>query len=129
MPSCFDREALLNARAPAVPRPVADNVDAKVATPPGRNSILAMRNPMFSFVMWNGSAPGRLPQRDMQWKFSTRGQFSPLVVNIASTTTAVSPQSMLFIDSLGQLALVDGSSQGLVLIDLNTVALAHTPYF
>jgi hypothetical protein len=36
---------------------------------------------------------------------------------------------MLFIDSLGQLALVDGSSQGLVLIDLNTVTLAHTPFF
>ena len=96
-----------------------------------RNSILAMRNPAFSFVVWNGQdATGDLtPPRDLQWKFTTRGQFSPLVINIAASTTAVSPQSMHFIDSLGQLALVDGASQGLILIDLNTVTLAHTPYF
>ncbi len=35
---------------------------------------------------------------------------------------------MLFINSLGQLAVVDGSQQGLVLIDLNTVAFS-TNYF
>ncbi len=34
-----------------------------------------------------------------------------------------------FIESLGLLAVVDGSDQGLVLIDLNTIALAHTPFF
>jgi hypothetical protein len=48
---------------------------------------------------------------------------------LAAGTTAVSPQSMRFIDSLGQLAVVDGASQGLVLIDLGSVGLAHTPYF
>ena len=87
-----------------------------------------MRNPAFSFIVW-AAQDKSVPPRDVQWKFTTRGQFSPLVVNIASTTTAVAPQSMRFIDSLGQLALVDGSSQGLVLIDLNTVTLAHTPFF
>jgi hypothetical protein len=137
--SCDPREALLSARAPAVPFITVKGAPA--ITAPGRNSLLAMRNPAFSFVVWNGvdssganknppTAPVDVtPLRDLQWKFTTRGQFSPMVVNIASSTTAVSPQSMRFIDSLGQLALVDGASQGLVLIDLNTVTLAHTPFF
>jgi hypothetical protein len=131
--SCDPREALLSSRAPAVPWPTG------TITAPGRNSLLAMRNPAFSFVVWNGQTTATVnnqqvkvdapPVRDLQWKFSTRGQFSPLVINTASSTTAVSPQSMRFIDSLGQLALVDGASQGLILIDLNTVTLAHTPFF
>ncbi len=127
--SCDPREALLSSRAPAVPSPKAN---ATGATAPDRNSVLALRNPAFSFVVWNGvddKGAGLFPVRDLQWKFTTRGQFAPLVINIASSTSAVSPQSMHFIDSLGQLALVDGASQGLVLIDLNAVGLAHTPYF
>jgi hypothetical protein len=66
----------------------------------------------------------------MVWRFTTRGSLSPLIINIttttASSTTAVSPQSMRFIGSLGQLAVVDGSAQGLVLIDLTNVVITHT---
>ena len=36
---------------------------------------------------------------------------------------------MKFIDSLGQLAVIDGASQGLILINLDTIAEAHAPYF
>jgi hypothetical protein len=36
---------------------------------------------------------------------------------------------MRFIDSLGQLAVVDGAQQGIVLIDINTLQFAHNPYF
>ena len=135
--SCDPRDALLNARAPEVPRPLP-NVTPSSA--PDRNSPVAMRNPMFAFVVWGGAAPPKpsstvpapgytTTQRDYQWKFSTRGQFAPLTVNIGGNTTQVAPQSMLFIESLGQLAVVDGASQGLVLIDLNTVAFAHSPFF
>ena len=57
------------------------------------------------------------------------GGFSPLTISLSGTSGAtVSPQSMLFINSLGQLAVVDGLQQGLVLIDLNTVAFS-TNYF
>jgi hypothetical protein len=35
---------------------------------------------------------------------------------------------MFVIDSLGELAVVDGADQGLILIDLNTVAFASN-YF
>lgn len=124
VPSCDEREVLLNARAPSLP-----------FGPPGyapdRNSVLAMRNPALSFFIQNGQEDGKdvLPARDTAWRFQTRGAFQPLVVNLAAATTAVVPQSMRFIESLGQLAVVDGASQGLVLIDLSSVSIARAPYF
>jgi hypothetical protein len=129
--SCDPHQVLLNGRVPELPRPQTPN-----AQPPDRNSPLAMRNPSFAFAMWAGAAPAAsahtTSQRDFVWRFSTRGQFVSMGFNIANasgTTGTVSPQSMRFIESLGQLAIVDGASQGLVLVDLNTVTLAHSPYF
>jgi hypothetical protein len=127
--SCDPRLALFNSRAPALPRP-----GAGVQPVIDRNSPLALRNPMFSLLMWSGfdaTAPTGfvVPDRDMSWRFTTAGSFSPLVISTGQGATSVSPQSMLFIDSLGQLALVDGASQGLILIDLNTVSIARAPYF
>jgi hypothetical protein len=143
-PSCEARDALLNGRAPPVPRPLVPGADAGAAAAATcsagyvpsitRDSVLAMRNPLFSFLVWNGQNPTAAcadspPTRDMAWTFSTRGSFSPLLINIAGSTTNVSPQTMRFIDSLGQLAVIDGASQGLVLINLDTIAEAHAPYF
>jgi hypothetical protein len=94
-----------------------------------------MRNPMFSFIEWSGCAPlvgndHTETARDLQWKFSIRNGFQPVTVSLSqNTNTAVSPQSMRFIDSLGQLAVVDGAQQGLVTIDLNTLQFAHAPYY
>jgi len=90
-----------------------------------------MRNPAFSFFIQEGhqDAKAMRPTRDMAFRFQTRGQFQPLVVNLAATTTGVNPQSMRFIESLGQIAVVDGASQGLVLIDLAGVTIARAPYF
>jgi hypothetical protein len=100
-----------------------------------RDSPLAMRNPMFSYVMWSGCGnfPGNtdhtLSQRDEAWRFSLLGSASPIAISIAQGgTTAVSPQSMLFIPAISQLAVVDGSTQGLVLIDLNLVAFSRAFY-
>jgi hypothetical protein len=128
--SCEPRDALLNSRSFDVPWAVQP-----VCTPPktpislDRNSVLAMRNPFFSYVTWAGcgmlptTSDHTLTARDLGWNFSINGSFSPLTIALGGTnSTAVRPQSMLFIDSLGQLAVVDGAQQGLVLIDLNTVA-------
>lgn len=122
--SCDPREALLNARAPSVPFGPGDFA-------PFRDSPLAVRNPSFSFFIQNGQLQGEdvVPTRETSWRFQTRGQFTPLVVNLAAQTTAVNPQSMRFIETLGQMAVVDGASQGLVLIDLNSVTIARAPYF
>jgi hypothetical protein len=137
--SCDPRDVLKNARAFDVPWAIPDSNGS--CTPPtlpaslDRNSVLAMRNPMFSYVIWQGCTPLAANDhtetaRDMVWRFSLRGGLSPLTMSITQgTTTAVSPQSMRFIDSLGQLAVVDGSQQGLVLFDLNSLTFAHNPYF
>jgi len=134
---CNPTEVLENARSFDIPW----SLPASGCTPPAlpasldRNSVLALRNPMFSFVMWSGCAPLAANDhtetaRDLVWKFSLRGGFTPVTVSLSqNTTTAVSPQSMRFIDSLGQLAVVDGAQQGLVLIDLNTLQFAHNPYY
>lgn len=122
--SCDPREALLNGRAPALPYGTGEFA-------PFRDSPLAMRNPSFSFFVQNGQKNGRdiVPTRDTSWRFQTRGAFQPLLINLAATTTSVNPQSMRFIESLGQIAVVDGASQGLVLIDLAGVTIARAPYF
>ena len=121
VPSCDPREALLNGRQPTVPAGITtSSVD--------KNSPLAMRNPMFSTVLL-GATSGKEPVRDMFYGFSTRGQFRAQQIGIAGTSISVNPQSMRFIDSLGQIAVVDGASQGLVLIDLRTVSVARAPYF
>jgi hypothetical protein len=134
--SCNVSDSLLNSRAPVVSSVNADGS----FSPSGlisRNSALAMRNPMFSFAILNGAVAGPAPNthvdvypdRDVQWRFTSRGQFVPLTINLAQTTSSVSPQSTRFIEALGQLAVVDGSAQGLMLIDLDLVTLAHSPYF
>lgn len=122
--SCDPREKLLNARAPSLP--FAENAPA-----PSRDSPLAFRNPAFSFFVQDGRKEGKdaIPERDTLWRFAARGQFLPLVINLAATTSAVNPQSMRFVETLGQVAIVDASSQGLVLIDLGGVTVARAPYF
>jgi hypothetical protein len=128
--SCEPREALLNARSIGLPRA---GLNAGL-NPPDRNSILAMRNPMFSYLIWDGAdSTGKIdfvPARDMQWQFTMRGQFVPLVINYAgSTTAAVSPQSMMYLPSFSRIAVVDGSSAGLVLLDLNNITVNGGPYY
>ena len=134
--SCNPNDVLLNGRSFDIPWNCNPKPDAKVPVAGfTRDSPLAMENPYFSFVTWAGcgTPPGddhTLTARDLTWKFSVSGGFSPLAVSITGTTaTAVSPQSMRFIESFGQLAIVDGELQGLVLIDLNTLSLAHAPYY
>jgi hypothetical protein len=100
----------------------------------GRNSPLAMRNPMFAIVMWNevdttAERNGASPVRGIEWAFSTRGRFSPLAINLGIRTVAIAPQTLRFIEPIRQLAIVDGSNQGLQLYDLQTLAaVRREPY-
>lgn len=152
VPSCNPRDALLNGRAPQVPRPagleypavtVGESSDAiaKANAPVDarrealkrfldRNSMLALRNPMFAVVLWNATDNGAdtTPQRDMQWTFSTRGQFAPLVVNLATATTSVAPQTVRYLPSVRQIVVIDGSLQGLQLFDIRTLGAVHDPF-
>ena len=120
--SCDPRESLLNGRLVTSPASTAVNLQTQ------RNSPLAMRNPMFAIWM-RGGDNGEPPARDTQYFFSSRGEFQALFVSVAGGTTDVSPQSSFYVAPLGQLAVVDGASQGLVLIDLRAVTVARAPYF
>jgi hypothetical protein len=98
-----------------------------------RTSPLALQNPFFSYVTWMGCAlPGSrfdhtITPRDDTWRFQIGGGFLPLTISLTSNTVVdISPQSMRYIQPLGWLAVVDGQSQGLELIDLNAVAVVHT---
>lgn len=129
--SCDARDQLLSSRSPAVPF-----AGVTPGAAPGRNSPLAMRNPMFSFVAWNGvetQAKGVFrdlePARDTFFRYSTRGQFTALTANLSSTSVAVNPRAMRYVEPLGQIAIIDGASQGLVLFDLRTVTLSRTSFF
>jgi hypothetical protein len=146
--SCDPRLALANARSfdipwsqyptpgPGVNTTATCDPAPSTIVPPGRDSPLAMRNPVFSYVTWSGCGPPSssvdhtTTSRDDQWRFSIRGSFSPLTISLTQgTNVPVSPQSSLFVRPLGQIAVVDGQLQGLVLIDLNTLQFAHSPYF
>lgn len=119
VPSCETRESLLNGRVPMAP-----NGTAAVS----RNSPLGIRNPMLDFFIVGGASSAN-PARDTQYAFSTRGQFRSLFIGIGGSSISVNPQSMRYVEPLGQMAVVDGASQGLVLIDLRAVTLARAPYF
>ena len=135
VPSCDPAKALLNARTFPIPLPNGLDAAKTKETTPNRNSTLAFRNPMFSFVIFDGvkTVAGKRvdvpPARDVFWKFTTRGEFQTQSISLGSGGTQVAPQSMRFIESLGQLAVVDGSSQGLILIDLANVTFARPPFF
>jgi hypothetical protein len=117
--SCASHQALLNARAFEMVRPAPASFQ-----PPDRNSPLALRNPMFSFLMWGAasSTPGERTssKRGFSWRFNTRGQFQPAAADLSRDTTALNPQSMKYIEPLGVMGLVDGASAGLVLYSLQT---------
>lgn len=137
--SCNSDDVLKNARALDLSVPSGGDTGCSIAAgqaPSSRNSPSALRNPMFSFYIrppigTPSSCPTHtLLQRDESWQFSMRGGYNPLSISLAQGSAAgVSPQSMRFIEPFGQLAVVDGSQQGLVIIDLNTLSFAHNPYY
>ena len=122
--SCATRDALMNSRA-------LEAIGAGLQ----RDSALALRNPILSLAL-AGKAPTMADlakrytyaDRDLVWKLSTRGKYSVHFYNLAANSTAVSPQSMRYVDPLGQMAIVDGSLLGLVLYDLNALTVAKTYY-
>jgi hypothetical protein len=126
--SCDPQSVLMNARAIEAIAPAM--AKTPVIDP---NSAFAMRNPSLYAAFLGGpppnvGAPNQLvftnTPRDLTYKVTARGHFSPQTIALSSSTVAVSPQSMRYIEPLGQMAIIDGSSLGLVLVDLNTLVVA-----
>ncbi len=173
--SCDPNDVLLNGRAfdlpytcssppssspPSSSPPSSSPPSSSPSTPLiDRGQPLAFRNPMFSFVMWQGgckpsdsdagadggagptggggagllctgSADHTTSQRDLSWRFTMRGGFTPLTFSIGGASAVpVVPQSVRPLPAFQQLAIVDGAEQGLILVDLHTLQFAHDPYF
>lgn len=73
------------------------------------------------FAVYRGTATGG-STRDMTFSWSVTGGFTPLSASLASQTRAISPQSIVFVPQLGQLAVADGAAAGLVFVSLDSVA-------
>jgi hypothetical protein len=114
--SCDPKLARLNGRALlADAAPVTDGADA------------AFVNPMFRFAIVRGG-DGKDPTRDMNFRFTTQGAFQPLIVDLASTTKDVQPQSLRFLAGTGEIAVVDGSLNGLYLVSAQSVQVSRQFY-
>jgi len=79
------------------------------------------------FVVYRGTSPS---SRDMQFGWGTTGGFNPLSMSLASLSSSVSPQSMVYLPELGYMAVIDGSTLGLALFDLNSLGVvAPSPLY
>lgn len=99
------------------------------------DSTQVFRNPMMQF--WIAPAEPRkdesdevrrLRMRDTTFAFTANAGFYPLLINLASSTTYVQPQSVTWLPQIGQLAVADGSVQGLMMVDIATLTLSKSYY-
>jgi hypothetical protein len=112
------------------PCPVGSGTDAlacKFNFPPGSSGLLAaarqcaFENATSRFAIFRGSEPS---QRDYSFIWQTTGGFAPLFADLSTAqSSSVLPQSLVFVPQLNQVAVADGATQGLVMIDLGTVAV------
>jgi hypothetical protein len=86
------------------------------------------RNPIMQFWIQPGAQGHTLGDRDMTFSFTSNGGFLPLLVNLGASSSYVQPQSAIYVSQLGQLAVVDGSVQGLMMVDLNGLIIATSYY-
>jgi len=76
------------------------------------------------FAVYRGR---RRSERDMAFSWQYSGGFAPLVASLATTSVDVSPLSMTFVPQIQELAVTDGSSQGLLFVSLDSIAV-HTSF-
>lgn len=125
--SCDERLSLMNARGFDLTVQQAQSFKRDA------NSPFSIRNPLLAASFVAAAAPSQglftNEQRDLTYKLSTHGGFAIELVTLTSaSSTAVSPQSMRYVSPLGQMGIVDGSTLGLILVDLNTLVVAKTYY-
>ena len=133
--SCDPRLARSNGRAALAPLGIVHDGDAA-----------AFINPMFRFAVVAGGdrsctssadcdgatcTSGRCvvpPSRDMSFHFTTQGAFQALSVDLAASTKDVQPQSLRFVPSTGEVAVTDGSLNGLYLVSTQSIQVSRQFY-
>jgi hypothetical protein len=86
------------------------------------DSPCVFQNVTTRFAIYRG---GERSQRDMSFYWQYSGGFAPLYASLLGQTTSVLPQWMRYVPQLAQLAVADGSSEGLALVSLQTLAVSR----
>ncbi|KYF57483.1 hypothetical protein BE08_02895 [Sorangium cellulosum] len=107
--ACDERLARLNGRVVHTPEDVGVT----------DRDLGAFVNPMFRFAVTGG-----VPEQDMQFRFTTQGAFTPLLVQL-SDTVELQPQSIRLVPATGELAITDGSLEGLILLSARSVGVTR----
>ncbi|WP_437665469.1 hypothetical protein [Sorangium sp. So ce1182] len=107
--ACDERLARLNGRVVHTPE------DGRVTD----GELGAFTSPMFRFAITGGA-----PEQDMQFRFATQGAFTPLLVEL-SDQVELQPQAIRLVPATGELAVTDGSLQGLILLSARSVGVAR----
>ena len=108
---------------PATGDDVACVLDQSDALGPGKpGEACVCQSLTHRFAVYRGNEASK---RDMVFSWAVTGGFTPLVANLAAASRAVSPQSMVFVPQIGQLAVADGASEGLVLVSLDSVSVSR----
>ena len=109
-PSCDPISQLENARVMEAPSGGAVSADDPAA----------FINPFFQFAINAGDS-----QRDMQFRFSTKGSFEPLTLTVVTNDENVQPTAATFLPVTRELVVSDGSLQGITLIDLDDLVITR----
>jgi hypothetical protein len=80
----------------------------------------ALVNPFFRLSIGPGTV-----KRDMQFRFTTQGAFSPLQLSIAPDKVDVQPTTASFLPVTNEIVISDGSLEGLSLIDVGALAISR----
>jgi hypothetical protein len=121
--SCDPTLIRKNGRAPRVRNTALDHTTWPTVVD---QSSLAFINPMFRFAVVDPPAPAS-PVLGQQFRFITQGAFKPVLMSLSSDgTTLIQPVGMTFVTATGQLAVTDGSINGLLLVDLSSSAVTKT---
>jgi hypothetical protein len=65
--------------------------------------------------------------RDSNFRFTTNGSFQPLLVSLTADATAlILPQAITYVSSTGELAITDGSLNGLIFVSLSSATLTRS---
>jgi hypothetical protein len=80
------------------------------------------------FAIYRGSSPS---ERDMAFTYEILGGFAAMNISLTRRdTTVILPRSLTRIEEFGALGVVDSQDRGLMILSLDTLAVASpSPYF
>ena len=105
---------------------IAADADIPV-TPNGTANECIFESLTSRFVVYRGAKPST---RGMSFSWQTTGGFTPLTMSLATQSSSVLPTSMTYLPEVGYLAVIDSSTLGLSLFDLNSLGVVSpSPFF